>query len=158
MVESEYSIKDLEQLVQAGTMKKKIVKSTYTREFMSRAINCLKVGSIMGAGMTALLIPPVAFATPDAKYSDIINLALMNFGMFTGFTTFMLAGTAGFYKWRERSRPYVEAGGKIVYKKPGIRKEQFILPLNHKFNREEKLDFDLQFNGYIDDCTEYFIN
>ncbi len=147
MSENKYSIRQFEELVHDGTMTKRVVKSTYTREFLSRTIHCLKAGAYAGGVMTALLAP-LAFAKPDTNYSDISEFLLINFGMWGGFST-LLASLPAFHNWRENSRQYVEAGGKIIYQHR-TQKTQFVLPKSNSSNKEEKIKFEERFTGYID--------
>lgn len=154
MEENKYSIKDLEEMVQNGTMTKKVVKSTYAREFLSRALYCLSASSIIG-GVTAGIGGTFAFCDyydRPGKYENFSD-ALLPFiagGFASGFLAFgWMTTLQPFYKWRERAKPYVEAGGKVIYLDRKT-KNEFILPLNYPTDKNEKLDFHKPFTGYID--------
>ncbi len=151
MVESEYSIKDLEQLVQAGTMKKKIVKSTYTREFFSRLSRVFTAGLAItgiGVGLASAFYHLSRSSYPDLSFSDVLVGSSIFSGMVGGYVC-AFGSLPVFYKWRERAKPYVEAGGKVIYKDKRTRR-QFTLPLNFQNDGETKLKFERPFSGYVD--------
>ncbi len=143
-----YSVKQLESLVQEGKFKKKEIKVTYTSEFLSRTWNCLKTGGIIGSilgiglGLLGATIP---------NESKAIEMGLTGFLGFGGLTTALTAGTIGFYNWKENAKPYINAGGKVLYQEKGLKlnKHKFILPSNYNDSNKE-LEFNIPFQGYFD--------
>jgi hypothetical protein len=154
-----YTINELEVLVQEGKFKKKVVKSTYTKEFLSRFYDAIKIGvctgGIFGGAFGTLGLSVVGKEKPFSDqiftYGDTITPALIGLLGF-GFLGGALGGMQIFYNWKENAKPYINAGGKVIYQEKGLKlkRDEFILPLDHQFDSNEKLDWSIPFRGYID--------
>jgi len=138
------SINDLEGLVQEGKFEKKVIKPTYTKEFLSKLYDSLFIGVNLGGicgGVTGLF-GVAGYLDGNLSSGDIGTLALIGFLPFG-----VIGGVLGsdFNNWRKEVEPYIKAGEKIIYKQKNLKfkRNSFTLPANYsEINPNEKIDWE----------------
>lgn len=144
----ELSINELEKLVDDGKFKKKELKWSYKKEYLSRLAIFGRVSAVSGL---------VGVMVGYALNKHAVDPGLHNYFVIGGVFASLPALALGplFFNWKESAKPYIDAGGKVIYteNKNNLFKKpiKISLPLNYNSNeKDEKIKLSIPSRGHID--------